>query len=166
MFGLVVFGALSLGMTSLVIHSMRSAHSNIMRNTAYTTAQSFLEQIEGSIAEVDLVAALDDPTVASIPTKSVSSAKDLNKGGTVDPIFLNDPSPSAKGPNHKQILIDLKDNHAAVLMDMWFDIKITELQHGEGYFITLEFWFESAGMPSIPTQHGVLQTIRNKGRTS
>jgi len=146
---MTVFMVLALGLTTTVIQSQEMAQNNIIRNTAYTVAQGYIEQIK-SIPVQTINQAISSPTGVSIPTKSVSA---LNTGSIEleDPLFLNGPDASlsgqSDGSNHKEIMIDLKEKDEGeseeVVMDCWFDLDIDPLDLGTRTF-SLPMRFEAA----------------------
>lgn len=169
MTGMAVFAVLALGLMSTVMYSLRSSQLNVMKNTAYATAQGFLEQIK-SLPEPVLIEAINDPTGTPLPTKSVSA---LQTGGILhvnDPIYLDDPSPHANGENHKEILIDIRKTGSgssdAVVMDMWFDVDITQLTQARGYEIRIDFKYKGRGMDLIPAQTNSVRIIRTSGSSN
>ena len=133
MIAMVVFGFLSLAITSSVIQSHQISQNNILRNTAYTAAQGYLEQIR-SMPLPDLLAAMDDPEGSALPTVSLP----IQAQGTqevADPLYLDGPDKvldgRSNGSNHRRILIDLQEREnqdpREVYMDVWFDVEIESL---------------------------------------
>lgn len=169
MIGFGIFSLLALSLTATALHTLRSAQLNIMRNTAYTTAQGFLEQLK-SIPESSLRAAIADPEGTPIPTRSVSA---LNASGVVhvdSPLYLNDPAATEKGSNYRKILLDMQEGDGgsvnAVHMDMWFDLDITPLGSSRGYLIELNFSYESPGISYVPPQNNSVRIIRSGGASN
>lgn len=168
MVGFAIFSIIAMGMSLTAILSLKISHLNVMRTTAYASAQAFLEQIK-VIEEDDIIAALADPDVVPIPTRTVSSlhgGTDDEGNATIyhdDTLYLDDPYATAKGENHKQIVIDLKgvgSKTREVTMDVWYDLDITEFTFSNGYIIELGFTYEINGLRSVPTQQGRLSIMR------
>lgn len=143
---LAIFMLVAFGITGTVLQSQQIAQNNIIRNTAYTVAQGYLEQIR-TIPVLALQRAIDDPPGIPLPTKSVS-ALHLGAIEVEDPLFLDGDAPPlpnrTNGSNYKRILIDLQDrpNQAPreVTMDAWFDVELDFLGVGENTFtITIRF---------------------------
>ena len=106
MVGFAIFSIVAMGLSTSAIFSMRMAHLNVMRTTAFASAQGFLEQIK-VIPEEDILAAINDPDKVPLPTRSISV---LQMGSAIDiddPIFLEDPNATTKGQNFKQIVVDI-----------------------------------------------------------
>lgn len=164
---MAVFMILALGLTTTVLQSQEMAQNNIIRNTAYTVAQGYLEQIK-SIPVQTLNAALNDPSNVSIPTKSVS-ALDSGDIELEDPLFLDGPDASLSGQNdgsnRKEIMIDLREdadgnNTGEVVMECWFDLDIEPLNIGTRTFaVTIRFEATLRGRQGARTS-GILRGIR------
>lgn len=146
---LTVFMLVAFGITGSVLQSQQIAQNNIIRNTAYTVAQGYLEQIR-TVPVVALRRSIDNPEDIPLPTKSVSA---LSAGAieVEDPLFLDGEAPPltgrTSGSNYKQILIDLQDRPGQspreVTMDAWFDVELDALGVGENTF-TITIRFEAA----------------------
>lgn len=164
MIALTIFALVSIGISAMVIQGQKLAHENILRNSAYTVAQGYLEQIV-SINSADILEAANDPTI-SIPTVSVSA---LNSGeGNIeiaDPLFVGT-------TNNKQILIDQKDddegNPVQYTLDMSFDVTITDLNDAvtmganaiPAIQITLDFTYESRQLRGTSQKSGTLRIVK------
>lgn len=135
MIAMVVFMILALGVTRAVIQSQQIAQNNIIRNTAYTIAQGYMEQIK-SLALIEVLNAMDDPDGTPLPTMSISALAedDIEE---LDPLFLDGPdralSGRTDGSNFREILIDLQEDAEGdpreVTMDAWFDVDITDISN-------------------------------------
>lgn len=134
MIAMVVFLMLAMGITKAVFQSTQIAQNNIVRNTAYTIAQGYLEQIK-SLPLKTILAAVADPKETALPTMSISA---LNTGQIEisDAIFLDGPDDSLTGQddgsNFREILIDLREAEGGgdprkVTMDAWFDVDIEDV---------------------------------------
>ncbi len=146
MVAMTIFTMLAVGITASVIQSQVIAQNNIVRNTAYTVAQGYLEQIKSlSLAEVE--AALADTDETPLPTMSVSALKE-DDVEVEDPLFLDGPDRSLKGrsdgSNFREILIDLQEKPdgtaRSVVLDTWFDVDITPVEERSySHAITVHF---------------------------
>jgi hypothetical protein len=148
MVGMATFTLLALGITAGVIQSRRLSQLNVLRTSAYTVAQGYMEQIF-SINPADLESA-SEPWVTSrpaIPTEAINSmttnATLVEKSDPlyVSPITGNYPSgtnitartgTSLTGDiwNNKQILIDLATNGTGgnatpIVMNERFDVQVS-----------------------------------------
>jgi len=146
---MIVFMILALGITAGTLQARAIAHDNILKNTAYTVAQGYLEQIK-SMSEVTIIACLNNPASNELPTRSA----DPNNSGNVreDPLFLN-------GVNDKEIVIDVQDSRA-LTMNMTFDVDIEDLGWG-AYAIEINFTYESRQLRA-QTRSGQLRSIITK----
>ena len=147
MIAMVVFLMLALGITSAVIQSQQIAQNNVIRNTAYTAAQGYMEQIK-SLSLNEIRDALDDPNGTALPTMSVSS---LDSGDieVADPIFLDGSDRSLSGQidgsNFREVLVDLQGNEddgnlREITMDTWFDVDIEEIgERSHSFAIIIRF---------------------------
>lgn len=167
--GFMVFTVLALGLTSAALFNYRHAHFNIMKNTAYATAQGFLEQMK-SIPESSITAAMANPSGSPLPTRSVSA---IDTGGIThvdSPLYLSDPASTARGENYRRILIDQREESNGtftdVYMNMWFDVDITRLSSANGYAITIEFQYENPAMRAISPQTETIRVIRTSGTSN
>lgn len=167
--GFMVFTLLALGLTATALFNYRHAHFNIMKNTAYATAQGFLEQIK-SIPESSLSAAIADPTGTPVPTRSVSASSGGGITHVDSPLYLSDPSKTSRGENYRKILIDLREESNGtftdVYMDMWFDLDITRLASANGYAISIEFQYENPALKAITPQTETVRIIRTSGTSN
>lgn len=166
MIGMAIFSLLALGIIATAMHSLRTSQLNVMKNTAFTVSQGFLEQIR-SIDESHLKAAVEDPYDTPIPTKSVSAT---SAGGVIhvdSPLYLEDPVATADGQNHRKILVDLTENSAGemneVFMDMWFDLDITPMTTANGYLIKIDFKYYRPGLNYLAAQTGSVRIVRGTG---
>lgn len=166
MIGFVVFTILALGLTSTALHNLRSAQMNIMKNTAYSAAQGFLEQLK-SIPESAILEAIADPSGSPLPTRSISAD---GSGGVThidSPLYLTDPAATSDGENHRRILVDLRDDGnggiTEVFMDMWFDVNISKLTTSRGYLIEIEFTYSHPALSYLPRQIDSVRGIRTSG---
>ncbi len=148
-----IFMLLALGLTAGVFQARRLAEGNIVRNTSFTVAQGYLEQIKSMSAD-EMQASIADPSGTPIPTMSVSA----QATGVVeidDPLFLTgaDTSPSGTaGTNYKTILIDLQPdtsgNEKELLLDVWFDLEITQVGT-RTYQTVLDFEYQSPNIVAV-----------------
>ncbi len=115
MIGIVIFSILAAGVASATLLTSKIAYSNIYRNTAFTVAQGYGEQIK-SIRYAVVKDALDDPSTVRIPTKSLSL-------GTSDSMRLDDPLIFGQR-TLKEIVVDIEEANDGTLrervMRMWF----------------------------------------------
>lgn len=169
MIGVLVFTLLGIGLTAMALYNYRSAQINIMKNTAYATAQGFIEQIK-SIPETSIKEAIASPSSSPLPTRSVSA---LNTGGVThvdSPLYLSDPAATAKGENHRRILIDQREDTNGqirdIYMDMWFDVNISRLTSASGYKIEITFDYENPSMATYDPLPNTLRMIRTSGTSN
>jgi len=147
MIAMVIFAMVALGITKAVLQSTQIAQNNIVRNTAYTAAQGYLEQIK-SLPLVTIREALADPEETPLPTMSVS-ALESGQIEIDDALFLDGPDDSLSGQddgsNFRRILIDLREvegeeDPREVTMDTWFDIDIEDVENRSySHSITIRF---------------------------
>ena len=147
MIAMVIFAMVALGITKAVLQSTQIAQNNIVRNTAYTAAQGYLEQIK-SLPLVTIREALADPEGTPLPTMSVS-ALESGQIEIDDALFLDGPDDSLSGQddgsNFRRILIDLREvegeeDPREVTMDTWFDIDIEDVENRSySHSITIRF---------------------------
>ncbi len=187
MMGMFVFAILATGLTSGVLQSRRLAQLNIMRNTAYTVAQGYLEQMK-AISTADLSAAADPSKTNKPPiaTKSVSALA-VGQIERDDPLYVDNVSTPAAGCvlqvrgaasdpanptdvwNYKQIMIDLGADGKPVVMNMWIDVDIwRDWPNTVGavpvptMLILLDFEYSCDGYQSAGRQKGSLRTARTE----
>jgi len=100
--GMVLFALLAIGIASATLQSQRLAYQNIYKNTAFTVAQGYAEQIK-SLGFNDVLSALIDHNNTPIPTKSLSTLGSSQTGDLEinDPLFFGQ-------RNEKAVLIDIK----------------------------------------------------------
>lgn len=144
MIAMVIFTMLALGITGTIIQSQRIAQNNILRNTAYTVVQGYLEQIK--TLNVDQIeGALAEPSSVPLETRSISALASGTDTQIDDFLYLD-------GFNAKTILIDLQERsgHAPreVTMNLWVDIDIlTGVNEGARYYtIVIDFDYDVRGM--------------------
>jgi hypothetical protein len=187
MMGMFVFAIVATGLTSGVLQSRRLAQLNIMRNTAYTVAQGYLEQMK-AISTADLSAAAD-PSKSNKPpiaTKSVSALA-VGQIERDDPLYVDnvaspaagcvlqvrgassDPANPADVWNYKQIMIDLGADGKPVVMNMWIDVDIwRDWPNTAGavpvptMLILLDFEYQCDGYQAAGRQRGSLRTARTE----
>jgi len=141
MIGTLVFALVSVGVASATLQTGRIAYSNVYRNTAFTVAQGFSEQIK-SIPYIVIDNAFRDPALFEIPTKSLS----FGASGTSeidDYLVFNERM-------LKEIVIDVQKQKDGTLkervMKMWITPKGRDLTKENDELkvieITLEFEWE------------------------
>lgn len=171
MIGLGILSVLGLALVGNTILNMKMAHAAVLRNTAYSTAQSFLEQIR-SLEIEDIEASVAAPATVPLETVSVSALEALDGDYfEKDYIYLNDPAPDSQGrQNHKKILIDLQETASGdlkrIVMDMWLDVNIEKLQRGSGYIIEIDFIYSTDGLTAafLPKKSIRLATIKSNNQ--
>ncbi|MGF1483446.1 MAG: prepilin-type N-terminal cleavage/methylation domain-containing protein [Opitutales bacterium] len=147
MVAMAIFIMVSLGITAGVFQARRLAESNIVRNTAFTVAQGYLEQIK-SMSANEMLDAIGNPSATPLPTMSISALAT----GVVeidDPLFLTgtDTSPSGvAGTNAKTVLIDLQPDDGGtereMVLNVWFDLQISQVGV-RTYQTILDFEYQS-----------------------
>ncbi len=167
MVAMMVFLMLSLGITRAVLQSTQVAQNNIIRNTGYTAAQGYLEQIK-SLPLKTILEALADPAGTPLPTMSISALQ-TGQVETADPIFLDGPddpiSGQDDGSNFRAILIDLREvngeeNPREVTMEAWFDVDIEDVANRSySHTITIRFEVRLRGFDNRRVA-GVLRGMR------
>lgn len=173
---MTVFTIVALGISGLVIQARKVAENNILRNTAFTVAQGYLEQIRSiSIAEIE--AAIADPENVPIPTKSVSATA-VSSIEQDDDMFIDGPDPAiaggTTGSNYKQILVDITPiydpptsrsdadivGYKEVHMEAWFDLNIAQFANQPNtYEISIAFEYQPRGFPDSRLR-GELRTVK------
>lgn len=144
MVAMVVFTMLALGITGTIFQSQRIAQNNILRNTAHTIVQGYLEQIKALNSD-QIEAALADPTKVPLETRSVSALATGADTQIDDFLYLD-------GINAKTVLIDLQERKnqspREVTMDLWLDVDIAVGTHqGARYYTTIiKFDYEVRGI--------------------
>lgn len=173
---MTVFTIVALGITGLVIQSRKVAENNILRNTAFTVAQGYLEQIR-SISIRDIEDAIADPQNIPLPTKSVSATA-VSSIEQDDDLFIDGPDPAivggTTGSNYKQILIDLTPiydpptsrhpnniiGYKEVHMEAWFDLSIQQFAgQTNTYEISIAFEYQPRGFPNSRLR-GEVRTVK------
>lgn len=173
---MTVFTIVALGITGLVIQARKVAENNILRNTAFTVAQGYLEQIR-SISIRDIQDAIADPQNTPVPTKSVSATA-VSSIEQDDDLFIDGPDPAlaggTTGSNYKLILVDLTpiydppsskhpDNiigHKEVHMEAWFDLSIQQFAGQlNTYEISIAFEYQPRGFPNSRLR-GEVRTVK------
>ncbi len=125
MIGMLVFTIVALGLTSAVLQTRRFSQLALLRNTAYTIAQGYLEQME-SIPASTLIAADSSPSSAPVPIPTMGvSYLDLTNIQVNDPLYVSPISNMSPAPgitllartdvpgdawNVKNVMIDLSGN--------------------------------------------------------
>lgn len=152
MIGILIIAIMGLAVVGNAVLNMKMAHATVLKNTAYSTAQSFLEQIRAMDIPV-IQDAIDNPRTSPLPTLSVSAlAVEEGKDYFIeDPLYVDDPhAVAANRQNYKKILIDLKETKSGskakpIEMEMWIDLNITRLTQGSGYLIEIIFQYSAMG---------------------
>jgi len=167
MIAMVVFLMLALGITSAVVQSQQISQNNVIRNTAFTVAQGYIEQIK-SLSLAEIRDAIEDPSGTPLPTMSIS-AIETGEIETEDPIFLDGPDRKLRGQsdgsNFREILVDLKEDPKTgdlreITMDAWFDVDIEEVgSRSHSFAITVNFEAALRGT-NQRTVRGELRSIR------
>ncbi|MGE9290791.1 MAG: type IV pilus modification PilV family protein [Puniceicoccales bacterium] len=167
MIAMVIFMMLAIGLTSAVLQSQQISQNNVIRNTAYTIAQGYLEQIK-SLSQNEITLAIADPKDTPLPTKSIS-ALSTSTIEIDDSIYLDGPdrklSGQNDGSNFREILIDLQvdddgEETKEVVMESWFDIDVEAMENrSHSYAITVRFEAKLRGNMGIV--RGVLRGIRS-----
>ncbi len=171
MIGLGILSILGLSLVGNTILNMKMAHAAVLRNTAYSTAQSFLEQIR-SLEIEDIEASVAAPETVPLETVSVSALEALDGDYfEKDYIYLKDPAADSQGrQNHKKILIDLQETASGdlkrIVMDMWLDVNIEKLKQGSGYIIEIDFIYSTDGLTAafLPKKSIRLATIKSNNQ--
>jgi len=167
MIAMVVFGFLSLAITSSVIQSHQISQNNILRNTAFTAAQGYLEQIR-SLPLTDLLEAIDDPGNFPLPTRSLPASAQ-GSSEVSDPLYLEGPDKvltgRSSGSNHRRIMIDLQERAnqepREVFMDVWFDVEIESLGASSKSH-AIEIYFETELRGSVARSiNGTVRGVRS-----
>ena len=168
MVGMATFTLLSLGITAGVMQSRRLSQLNVLRTSAYTVAQGYMEQML-SINSGNLESA-SEPWVngrPAIPTEAVNSlTANASLVEQSDPLYVSPyatPYPAGVNItartgtsltndiwNCKQIMIDMSTNSTGgnatpVVMDEYFDVQISRA------------WTQVGGVwqiPQSPSQPG------------
>jgi type II secretory pathway pseudopilin PulG len=168
MVGMATFTLLALGITAGVLQSRRLSQLNVLRTSAYTVAQGYMEQMF-SINPADLEAASESWVTGRppIPTEAVNSlTANASLVEKSDPLYVSPvatPYPTGSNLtartgtsltndvwNCKQIMIDLTTNSTGgnatpIVMNEYFDVQVSRA------------WTQVNGVwqvPQSPTQPG------------
>jgi Tfp pilus assembly protein PilV len=158
MTGMMCFMVVGLGVAAGVMQAQRLSQLNILRTTAYTVAQGYMEQML-SINPANLESA-SEPWVSSrppIPTESVNSLSvNTTNIETSDPLYVSPMSTVPTGANltprtdagytgdmwnNKSVMVDLETSGnvtVPVVMNMQLDVMVSRA------------WTEVNGMWQIP----------------
>lgn len=109
--GVFVFSILAAGIASSTLLTSRMAMSNIFRNTAFTVAQGYAEQIKG-IRFNAIKQALEDPGETDIPTMSLS----LGASEAGDDLEKEDPLVFGQ-KMLKEVVVDLEESESGEIDD-------------------------------------------------
>jgi Tfp pilus assembly protein PilV len=125
MVGMLVFTIVALGLTGAVLQTRRLSQLALLRNTAYTIAQGYMEQMESITASALTTAALSGPTnPIPVPTMGVSYL-DMTNIQISDPLYVSPISNLTPAPgvtlqartdkvgdvwNVKQVMVDVSGN--------------------------------------------------------
>ena len=142
----VVIGAalffMLLGSASMaVVQTQKTAHSNVMHNTARTVLTGYVEQLRG-IPYAVWEEVLADPVNVPFPTKSVNilATEDIE---VEDPLYLDQ-------ENLKEVVLDIitheDQSQSLYTMDVTVTPTVTDLFPTEGikaFDVTLDFKYKS-----------------------
>ncbi|OIO60910.1 MAG: hypothetical protein COZ46_03230 [Verrucomicrobia bacterium CG_4_10_14_3_um_filter_43_23] len=170
MVSMIIFGIAALGLSATAIQSQKIAQMNIIRNTAFTVAQGYLEQMK-SIAMAELLSSVSNNSQA-IPTKSISALETANIEKD-DPLYLGKTTETyakTEANNYKQVLIDIQEdtdgNPVEYTVDMWFTPKIKDLNTGANAIpaleIILEFEYEARHVRGDVKHQGSLRMVKTE----
>lgn len=159
MIAMAVFSITAGGLASSALLTSRIAHSNIYRNTAFTVAQGYAEQIK-SIQYMTIEKALIDPETYSIPTKGLTQ----DATGSME---FNDPLIFGERIG-KEVVIDIEEvadgSYRPKKMMMWITTNgrnlITESDEAKAIEITLSFDWTSANFGKEETQHDSIRIVK------
>jgi type II secretory pathway pseudopilin PulG len=148
MVGMATFTLLSLGITAGVIQSRRLSQLNVLRTSAYTVAQGYMEQML-SINSANIESASETwvssrppiPTEAVNGTTTNASLVEISDPLYVSPVATPYPAGANLTPrtgtsltndvwNCKQVMIDMTTNSTGgsatpILMNEWLDVTVS-----------------------------------------
>jgi hypothetical protein len=159
MIGSGVFAIIAVAISASTALSSQMAVSNIYRNTAYTVAQGYSEQIK-SIVFAEIKAALEDPANNNIPTVSLSKG-----AGTVSE--LSDPLTFGVR-TEKTIVVDIEEQADGTerdrTMQMWvtplgLDLSTTAADM-DAIEITLDFEWKLSDQSITEIERGNLKIVK------
>lgn len=159
MIGITIFSIVAAGVASATLLTSKIAYSNIYRNTAFTVAQGYGEQIK-SIRYALLDQALEDPANNLIPTKSLS----LGSGSTLqldDPLIFDTRV-------LKNIVVDVSTDDNGVdkerIMRMWITPSgrdLTKESDGvKALEITLNFEWEVIAQGIVRVHEDAIKIVK------
>lgn len=159
MIGITIFSIVAAGVASATLLTSKIAYSNIYRNTAFTVAQGYGEQIK-SIRYALLEEALEDSANHVIPTKSLS----LGSGSTLqldDPLIFNTRV-------LKNIVVDVSTDENGVskerIMRMWITPRGRDLLDAsdglKALEITLDFEWEVIGQGIVRVHEDAIKIVK------
>lgn len=160
-----IFLIVAAGITATVLQSNRIAQANVIRNTAYTVVQGYLEQIR-SISYATLKKSLDNPGVTPLPTMGISAVINSENPADIqvdDPLYLN-------VLNDKEVLLDMKNNPEGTptlyTLKLGITPKITNLNDASygaeaipALEVILDFQYEARHKRGVEFDSGSLRTI-------
>jgi len=158
---MVCFMVVALGVSAGVLQAQRLGQLNVLRTTAYTVAQGYMEQML-SINPADLEAA-SEPWVTSrppIPTESVNSlAVNTTAIETSDPLYCSPLSAAPAGTNmtaRTDIVGDMWNNKSVMIDLVTTGNVTTPVVMSERFDVTISrAWTQVNGqwqIPQSPTQ--------------
>jgi len=163
---MMVFTLLALGLTAGALQAQRLAHSNILRNSAYTIAQSYLEQIR-SMSSVSIEEAIDAPATTPLPAKRIDVHGTVGDISLPVRLFLDGSAPAlpgqTDGSNVQQVTVDLRDT-SEVTMEMHFDVDIEEVS-SQAFLVEIRFSYEAPSLTGGTLRYGEVKMITAKIKT-
>lgn len=159
MIAMTVFSITAAGIASSALLSGKIAYSNIYRNTAFTVAQGYGEQLK-SIQYSTIESALRDPETYTIPTKGLSQTP-TGSSQFDDPLVFGQRI-------EKEIVIDVEELDDGALqqktMTMWITTSgrnlLTESEEVKAIEITLFFEWDTANFNGQNTQEDSIRIVK------
>tara|TARA_B100000989_G_C19488614_1_gene448697 strand:+ start:521 stop:1066 length:546 start_codon:yes stop_codon:yes gene_type:complete len=152
MIAMLVLGIVAFGFTGSLILSQKLATENLIRTSAYTIAQSYLDQIRLMPAGT-LNQSINNSKKYPLPTRGISEDAKENIVKE-DPLYL-------KQRNQKTIIIESETKDGKTknrTMNLYLTPRITDLKPAmNAYEIVLDFEYEARHLRGTSTRKGSLR---------
>ena len=156
-----LFAIVAGGITAMVVQSQKIAQTNVIKNVAYATAESYLEQIK-ELPRSMIESALANPSTVPLPVTTISTST-LGQVDTTDTLYLNQ-------ANQKNILLAIDDTDPSNLKPLTVSITLTptivdlnDPSYGpnaiSAFMIQIDFTYEARHLRGIATQSGSVRAL-------
>jgi len=159
MMAMGIFALAAVGITATVVQTQKISKINLVRNTAYTVAEGYLEQMKNITAE-ELLASLEDPENTPLPLKSIT-AIDGEKTEADDPLYLEQ-------KNKRQVLADIVTNAKGGTQYMYVTVYVSpslkDLRQEKiglpAIELQLDFTYSAPDLDNLPGLKGTVRTLK------